>query len=317
MRRMHRLRPARQWLVAAVVAASLVLPGAAQAAGTLRTQTAQLERADATRYTAGKQAWDRQDFAAAAKTFEALLGRVAESPANRTIRASLVLDTMAAYRAAYERGGDVAMLRAGMNAYYGYFKTYRDTHASTNIPEAVVEARFVMKEALAHAESGGRRKAAGSGPAQPAATEPAAAEPTAAEPAAAEPARGAGSSGRGAFSTDDPRPPGTTLIATGAVLVALGVGATAMIGVGAVNGKRARADQKLPGYTPEQRDRIDRRGRMMNTLLIAGAVTAPVLAVAGITLVAVGVAKKKRASGLAFAPEITGRYAGITVRGRF
>jgi hypothetical protein len=94
------------------------------------------------------------------------------------------------------------------------------------------------------------------------------------------------------------------------------VGSTAMIGIGAVEGNRAREDQKLPGYTPEQRANIDRRGRSMNNLLIAGAVTAPVLSVAGIALVIVG-AKKKKETHIAIAPSISTRLTGIVIRGRF
>ncbi|MFO0631612.1 MAG: hypothetical protein U0168_02040 [Nannocystaceae bacterium] len=100
------------------------------------------------------------------------------------------------------------------------------------------------------------------------------------------------------------------------MMLALGVGATAMIGVGAVEGARARDDQKLPGYSDDQRMRIDQRGRSMNALLISGAVLAPVLAVTGISLIAVG-AKNKRKAQLAIAPAVTQRYAGVVLRGRF
>ncbi len=153
-----------------------------------------------------------------------------------------------------------------------------------------------MKEALGHAEAGNHGGTNNGGTNNGPAVKPA--------------------SGNAAGSTDDPENSGTTLIATGAVLLALGVGATAMIGIGAIEGKRAREDGKLPGYSDEQREGIDKRGRSMNWLLIAGAVTAPVLAIAGISLVVVG-AKSKRKAQLALAPSVTRRFAGVVLRGRF
>jgi hypothetical protein len=299
---MTRTNKLRRWTIAATMAVTMMASSVAEAAGTLRTVPSQLDKSDASKYGEGKRAYDKGDYASAAKTFAGIMGRVPESPINRTIRASLVLDVMAAYQAAYEGSGDIAMLKAGVDAYYAYFQAYRDAHASTNIPESVVEARFVLKEALGHAEAkkNGGKPDDGGKPSD-------GGKPNDGVTAA---------SGSTAASTDDPGKPGTTLIASGAVLIALGVGATAMIGIGAIEGKRAREDGKLPGYTDEQRDTIDKRGRSMNSLLIAGAVTAPVLAIAGISLVVVG-AKSKRKAQLALAPSVTRRFAGVVLRGRF
>ena len=313
----------RRWIVASSLATTLMASGLAQAAGTLRTVPSQLDKSEATKYGEGKRAYDKGSYAAAGKTFEGLLGRVPESPANRSIRASLVLDTMAAYQAAYESGGDVAMLRAGMDAYYDYFRAYRDAHASTNIPEPVVEARFVMKEALGHAEAAGTRNNGTTNngttnDGSPSDTTPTDAPnnaPNNATPSNGNNARG-DSRGSRSGSTDDVSKSGTTMVATGAVLIALGVGATAMIGIGAVEGKRARSDQKLMGYSDEQRTDIDRRGRSMNTLLIVGAVTAPLLAITGVSLVVVGATQKRKAE-LAIAPSLTTKFAGVMLRGRF
>jgi len=86
----------------------------------------QLEKGNEKKYGEGKRAYDEGEFGSAAKTFSEIMNHVPESPTNRTIRASLVLDIMAAYQAAYEGSGDIAMLKAGMDAYYGYFRAYRD-----------------------------------------------------------------------------------------------------------------------------------------------------------------------------------------------
>lgn len=314
-------RPLRQWLVAAAVAVTMASTGSVHAAGALRTVPAQLEKAEASKYAEGKRAYEKQDYATAGKTFTALLGRVPESPANRTIRASLVLDAMAAYRAAYEGSGDVAMLRSGMDAYYGYFRAYRDAHGSSNIPESVVEARFVMKEALERAQSGkpndGTPNDGTPNDGTPNNGTPNDGRPSNGTPNDGTPNDGTPSNGVAVHaSTDDAAKPGTTLIATGAVLLVLGLGSTALIGIGAVNGKRAREDQKAPGFSPDQRSEFDRRGRTANTMLIAGAVVAPVLAIAGVSLIAVGATNKRKAR-LAVSPSVSSRFAGVVVRGRF
>lgn len=332
-------RTASRCLVAAMVTICLAGSSVAHAAGSLKTDVGQLDKPTAKSYDDGKRAFDKQDYSTAGKTFNALLGRVPESPRNRTLRSWLILDAMTAYQAAFEVSGDVAMLRTGMDAYYAYFKSYRTAHNSSNIPEPVVEARHVLKEALAHAEGdngggggggggGGTDPGGGGGGSDPGGGGGGGGTDPGAGGGGSDPgAGGGGGSGGGgsapppggprvSVSTDDPGKPGTMLIATGAVLLALGIGSTAMIGIGAIEGKRAREDQKLPGYTPEQRSNIDRRGRSMNNLLIAGAVTAPVLSIAGVALVIVG-AKKKRETHLAFAPSLSPKLTGIVIRGRF
>ncbi len=309
-------RPLRQWLVAAAVAVTMASTGSVHAAGALRTVPGQLEKAEASKYAEGKRAYEKQDYAAAGKTFTALLGRVPESPANRTIRASLVLDAMAAYQAAYEGSGDVAMLRNGMDAYYGYFRAYRDAHGSSNIPESVVEARFVMKEALERAQAGKPNNGTPNN-GTPNNGSPNNGSPNNGSPNNGSPNDGSPNDGVAVqASTDDAAKPGTTLIATGAVLLVLGLGSTALIGIGAVNGKRAREDQKAPGFSPDQRSEFDRRGRTANTMLIAGAIVAPVLAIAGVSLIAVGATNKRKAR-LAVSPSVSSRFAGVVVRGRF
>ncbi len=111
---------------------------------------------------------------------------------------------------------------------------------------------------------------------------------------------------------------GTPLIAAGAVVAALGAGASSLIAVGAINGKRAREDQQRPGYTDEQRDRIDKQGKTANSLFIAGLVATPVLLGTGVALIVVGVKKNKRgAMQASVAPMLERGVAGVSVSGRF
>ena len=314
-----------RWLVASTLALTLAHGTVASAAGTLNTSASALAKGERTRYEEGKRAWDKADYAAAGQTWNGLLGRLPESPETRTVRASIILDVMAAYQAAYDGSGDVQMLRSGMDAYYGYFKAYRDAHGTSNIPDQVAQARHVMKANLAKAEGNGGGAPNNGGGAAP--NNGGGAAPNNGGGAAPNNGGGApnngggaapnngGAGAHGAAQVDQPR--GTTpLIASGAVMLAIGLGATAMIGVGAVEGARAREDQKLPGYTDEQRARIDQRGRSMNALLITGAVMAPVFAITGVSLIIVG-ANNKRKAQLAFAPSVTRKFAGVVLRGRF
>jgi hypothetical protein len=321
------MRSLRRWIAAAVIAAALVPSGFANAAAPLRSNPSTLPKGDVrSKYEQGARAYEGADYAKAGKLWNELLGKLPETPSSRTMRASLVIDTMSAYQAAYEAGGDIAMLKAGMDAYYGYFKAYRDAHGSTNIPEPVVEARFVMKEALEHAEAGGNRPNDGkTGTGGTNGGGNANANGTDNGGTAAGGTNGNGSAegkraangkpkrGRGDRGESDSATP---LIASGAVLLALGAGASSMIAVGAVEGSRARQDQKLPGYTEAQRMNIDQRGRSMNSLLIAGAVVTPVLVLSGISLIAVGAAKRHKAQ-IAVAPSVSRKFTGIVLRGRF
>lgn len=323
------MRSLRRWIAAAVIAAALVPSGFANAAAPLRSNPSTLPKGDVrNKYEQGARAYEGADYAKAAKTWADLLGKLPETPASRTMRASLVIDTMSAYQAAYEAGGDIAMLKAGMDAYYGYFKTYRDAHGSTNIPEPVVEARFVMKEALEHAEVGGNKNgnnggtggSNGGGTANGNGTDNGGGAGTSAGGTSGNGSAGgtsaAGGKRKPGRGDRGERDPATPLIASGAVLLALGAGASSMIAVGAVEGSRARQDQRLPGYSESQRMNIDQRGRSMNSLLIAGAVVTPVLVVSGISLLAVGAVKRHKAQ-LAVAPAVSPKFTGIVLRGRF
>lgn len=319
------MRSFQRWIAAAVIAAALVPSGFANAAAPLRSNPSTLPKGDVrNKYEQGARAYEGADYAKAAKLWAELLGKLPETPSSRTMRASLVIDTMSAYQAAYEANRDIALLKAGMDAYYGYFKAYRDAHGSTNIPEPVVEARFVMKEALEHAEAGGNEPSngntgtgstSGGGNANGNGTDGTSAGGTNGNGGAGgkSAANGKPKRGRGDRSESDSATP---LIASGAVLLALGAGASSMIAVGAVEGSRARQDQKLPGYSESQRMNIDQRGRSMNSLLIAGAVVTPVLVLSGISLIAAGAVKRHKAH-IALAPSVSRRFTGIVLRGRF
>ena len=306
-------------LAAVLVAAAMVgAPALASAAPALRTSAAAVPSGAARDgYAKGRTSYDAGEYAAAGRTWAALLNEVPEMARNRGLRAGIILDTITAYRAAYDETGDVAHLEAALDNYYRYFETYRDTYSSPNIPRPVVDARFALKDAIAAAkrsdsnaaptDSGGSNESgAGPNPSTP----PAAGSPP------PPPNPNQTTLGHSFSTADSPKSPRTPLIASGAVLIALGAGASSMIAVGAVEGQRAREDQKLPGYTDEQRDRIDRRGKSMNSLLIAGAVITPALIGTGIALLAVGLTKPRNPRTTA-QPTVTRHYAGLTLTTHF
>ena len=85
-------------------------------------------------------------------------------------------------------------------------------------------------------------------------------------------------------------------------------------------GKSADEDHAAAG-TKAEVDDADRRGRLGNTLTIAGAATAGVFAVAGVTLVVMGAQASKKRGGTAanmwMAPALGTALTGFQVGGRF
>ncbi len=317
--------------VVATLLGTLVLAAAAPAlaAAPLQANGASVPKGPTQdRYRKGRIAFDAGRFEEAGQAWADVLDQVPESARNRGLRSKLILDVMSAYRAAYEQSGDVAMLERGLEHYFRYFAVYKETYQSPRIPREVVVARYDLKSMIDEAKKGSPQAAGDDGETGESSENGQTEESTAGEPvsegsstreeggAPVEPTRSSGA--RMEVSGGGPKDRnGTPLIAAGATVLALGVGASSMIAVGAIEGQRAREDQKMPGFTEEQRDRIDQRGRSMNGLLIAGLVTTPVLVATGAALLAVG-AKRRRDRGVAAVSPTFGRsFAGVVVRGRF
>ncbi len=316
-------RALKRVVLAAALSGAIAHSGFVHAAPGLHTNPAALEKGLAQSYDSGRRAYEAGDYVKAAQTWNSLLGRIPESPASRTQRAEIIVDVMAAYQAAFERSGEAAQLRTGMDAYYAYFRAYRQAHSSSNIPRGVVEARNLMKQTLARADAGSsdsKAAAPATGNAAPSGEAPSSTPPppdaTSSAGASKAAATNSGVSLTPGGDSGASDRTGTPLIATGAVLVALGAGASAMIAVGAINGRRAREDQRQEGLTLQQRDNIHRQGRTANALLIAGAVLTPVLVITGVSLITKGAIDKRKAR-LAVAPTVTPRFAGVVLRGRF
>lgn len=332
-----RFRTARRLATSLVVAALITTPVAASAAPGVQSKSSSMPSEHRKDFAAGKKAFTSGDYARAGDEWAAILNGLPETTKTQGTRMRLVLDTIASYREAYQVDGDVSHLQAGMDTYYAYFTAYKGAYGTPAIPRPVVTARHELKAELdeANDKANDDDDAAGAAAATVAAgdsdTDPSdnpddSSSPTAQpadDPSAPTGGSDAGGSDAGttvAISTGQPTADrnGTPLIAAGAVLMAVGVGASSLIAVGAIQGKRLRNDQKQPGFDDEQRARMDKQGRTMNAVLIAGVVATPVLVGAGIALVAVG-AKKRKQSALraSVTPMFSRGVAGINVSGRF
>ena len=123
--------------------------------------------------------------------------------------------------------------------------------------------------------------------------------------------------------SEDASHPGRVLIVTGAVLTGVGVAVLLGGGVGAGAAARDRSDQvddvfqggNPDGLSLDATRTLDEEGRRLESIQVAGAVVGTVLIAGGVTMLALGV-RKKRARPSAAA--MLGRgLVGVTFRGRF
>src|SRR5688572_15352616 len=139
----------------ATLLGTLVLAGSAPAlaAPPLQASTDGVPKgATQDRYRKGRVAYDAGRFEEAGAAWADVLDQVPENGRNRGLRAKLILDVMAAYRAAYEETGDVALLETGLEHYFRYFAAYKETYQSPRIPREVVVARYDLKSMIDEAK---------------------------------------------------------------------------------------------------------------------------------------------------------------------
>ena len=284
-------------LVAIALSVGLTVPSAALAA-----PANDVERM----YTQGQEKLEARDYTAAADVWTRLLGALEENADNRAIRETVILNLIEAHLLAYnllvdeEGKKDVAHLRRAEATLREYIATFNGVYGegvalSVDISQKHEELRDVLD-----------RLSAKPPPPHP--------DP---DP-----------------DPDPPPPPpppardnaGVGLIAGGAVVTAVGLGALAMIPVGSVRGKRSGAaysdaairldaDPNDPG-AHQDRVKALHDGEQANAILIAGAVLAPLLIAGGATMIGLGA--KKRIHGHArLTPSIDRGFVGATLTGRF
>lgn len=141
-------------LVAALVAstAGLATPSIAQGAPEVRTPSKSVPRgAVRKRHRRGLQAYADTRWFEAGQAWSDVLDQIPENPVHRELRVNVLLDSIHAYEAAFDETSDPAHLQAALDTYYRYFGVFEVTYNSTNIPRAVVAARFELRDALAEA----------------------------------------------------------------------------------------------------------------------------------------------------------------------
>lgn len=254
----------------------------------------------------GQRRFNEQDFEGAAAAWIRILEVLPENATNREERDNTLLITLEAYKEASRRvaqgAGDdavkreVEVLRKALAVRDGYVADFQRAYASETVSNAVVESGDEVERMLAVAE----RKlgtTSASAPKRPIIeTAP--------------------------KDTSDifhaPRgPSGNGLIAGGAVLIALGLGSTSMIIVGALQAKAAKGDYRHAQKIIDDAGRrdADHKGRRANGLIAGGAVMTGVFLAAGATMLGIGIRRRVRYQ--AFAPVVGPQYVGIGWQGRF
>ena len=309
------------WTGRLVAAAVLVCaaPAIASAAPALNSTAKQMPKSASRDYKTGQAAYDSGKYSEAGQSWANALDKIPEEPKHQGKRADLILDVMVAYTEAYRQSGDVAELEAGLEHYFRYFGVWKSAYGNPRIPRAVVDARYELRDLINDAkaeDNGGAAAAAAGAPAGPN-EDPAGDNEDPPPGTDAEDERGSEDPGSTDSANSDAAPAGqgnssgseanvsvsggsqgdragTPLIAAGAAVLAIGVGASSMIAVGSIEGKRAREEQHTPGLTDEQLATIDKRGKTMNSLFIAGLVVTPVLVGGGAALLGVGVSRSRK-----------------------
>lgn len=311
-RRSHRL-----W--AAVLATALVVATApAQAA--MAPNEAEIERL----YVEGQQQLEAQDYTGAADSWTRLLELLPESGDNQAVRESVIINILDAHLKAYnqlvdESGNkDAAHLRSGKQTLDRYYSDFKRIHGDRKgVSAAVQDKAEELERTLAKAEESAGTTGA---------TEDDATEPT----PVVSPAEDDQPKDREVIVLQAQNN-GTGLIVGGAVAGALGLGALAMIPIGAIQGDQAEEDFNN-ATTDAEETRAEDDGRQANAVLIAGAVLTPLLLGAAAAMLVIGFKQRRKAQeeqsrvmrGASLTPtfQVPGHgrgagFTGLTLRGRF
>ena len=288
-------------IVATVLGLSLAVPSApARASAPIRVDT--IEGAKQLNLE-GQRRFNEQDFDGAAASWTRILEVLPENATNREERDNTLLIALEAYKESARRLGqgagteavkrEVDTLRKAIAVRDDYVGDFQRAFAGQSVSAAVTESGAEVERMLADAERrlGGAAKPAPIVPASTNADMPVFHAP------------------RG--------PSGNGLIAGGAVLIALGLGSTSMIIVGAMQAKDAKRDHRdaEEEMNEDGMDAADRKGKRANGLIIGGAVMTGVFLAAGGAMLGIGIRRRVRYQ--AFAPMVGPQYVGIGWSGRF
>jgi hypothetical protein len=277
-------------IVAGLVAGALAFAGPMHVIAAPAQFDAEMRAGQALRETAPADAADR---------FEAAL-RHTNEPRDHELRHTVIVHLVDARWSAYDRTGDVAQLRRAL----GVLTTYLDELDRAYGDVTPLEARDDARALRVRVEEELSRVDVVTTIDREVQTAPTATPARALDRASDDTAR---------------RPPGRAMLASGGVLLGVGVIALVAMSAGLAAGARAEHDGEQavrdPG-TVEDDPRlagIAERGRRANGVAIAGGLVAVAAVAAGATLVAIGV--KRRRSAIAVGPGPT--LVGAAVRVAF
>ncbi|MCY0993413.1 hypothetical protein OV203_40120 [Nannocystis sp. ILAH1] len=292
----HATRPSR--VLSLLTALALLAPSPALAAP---AQDAKALAAFEAGFTEGQAKFDRGENLEAARTWIAAAANLKETTAHRDNRAAVYEYVVDAFTRGLQGEKRPEALREAAQALDAYCEGFTRAYGTeTPISSKIVAARDDFKQRLAEAEAA----AAAEKPSVPDAVE----GPEELPPP----------------SPDDlPEPkPWKGLAIGGGVMIGLGVGAAVVAGVG---GARVSSIEKqfddpanmcvLSMPSPSCQDLLD-RGKAAESMTIAGAVLAPLLAGAGVALLVVGLKRRSQPS-TAFAPALAPGFVGLSLRGSF
>lgn len=262
-----------------VLALSVGLPGTTALAGPAeQTEQASLEEAERL-HRQGQDRYDTADFQGAISLWTEAYSALPKTPRGAAKKPFVLYNIASAHERAFEIYGDVAQLKQARTLLVKFELTIDEIYGD---PSEAQAERDEVRERIAaidarlakHAE-----QAEASGEPSP---KPGASTQDEPDPPASD-------DGRPGRTGPDPR------LVSGAVLIALGGGAGAVLLAGMGLGAKANDISAIPPTDLDMRESQFDRGRTANTMAIVGAVATPLLLGAGIALVVL--AKRKPRSG--------------------
>ncbi|MDC0675164.1 hypothetical protein [Nannocystis radixulma] len=253
-------------------------------------------------FNEGQAKFDRGEHLEAARTWIAAAGNLKETTVNRENRAAVYEYVVDAFTRGLQGEKRSEALREAAQALDAYCEGFTRAYGTeTPISAKITAARDDFKQRLAAAEAAEAEQA----------------------PPIEEPLDGPREDTPEPLPEPTPAKPWKGLAIGGGVMIGLGVGAAVVAGVGGARGRSLEQEFDAPGNmcsldmpSPDCQGLLD-RGKSANSMAIAGAVLAPLLAGAGVALLVVGLKRRGQANKTSFAPALGPGFAGISLRGSF
>lgn len=245
----------------------------------------------------GRSAYELTDYATALEKFSAAYSELPLSPETQSIRSAIVYNVGITQLRIFELDGDIAHLKRAqvlLNKYLDDYAAAEGIDARTSDVTkkerdllATIDAELDKADAEANAAAATKTPPAEPDPVQPSEADP---EPV------------------------DPRK-ANILVGVGAASLGLGAVGIAIFGTGAALGRRAENTILDNPDANAQRPQDLSDGRAANTLAVVGAIAGGVFTATGVTLLTVGLLRRKRSKNtkLSVAPT----PGGLIVGGQF